>query len=305
MDKLGTRALITGDSPTQPAQTWLADAGGKRLAWIEENRLDAAHPYAPYLASHVVPEYGTLPAADGQTLHYRLFRPAGAGRHPVLMTVYGGPGVQSIRRGWPSAITEYMVQHGWVVAQIDNRGSSNRGTAFEAGIFRNMGSVEVADQRAFLGWLKTRDFVAPDKIAVNGWSYGGYMVLKLLEAERTGFAAGIAGAPVTKWELYDTAYTERYLGNPALDAKPYARSNALVPAVAIERPLLLLHGMADDNVVFENSTALIAELQKAKKPFDLMVYPGQTHGIAGPDLNTHVWMTILRFLGRNVAPTGY
>jgi len=305
MDKLGTRALITGDSPTQPAQTWLADAGGKRLAWIEENRLDAAHPYAPYLASHVVPEYGTLPAADGQTLHYRLFRPAGAGRHPVLMTVYGGPGVQSIRRGWPSAITEYMVQHGWVVAQIDNRGSSNRGTAFEAGIFRNMGSVEVADQRAFLGWLKTRDFVAPDKIAVNGWSYGGYMVLKLLEAERTGFAAGIAGAPVTKWELYDTAYTERYLGNPALDAKPYARSNVLVPAVAIERPLLLLHGMADDNVVFENSTALIAELQKAKKPFDLMVYPGQTHGIAGPDLNTHVWMTILRFLGRNVAPTGY
>lgn len=117
--------------------------------------------------------------------------------------------------------------------------------------------------------------------------------------------AGIAGAPVTRWELYDTAYTERYLGNPALDPKPYALSNALAPAVNIARPLLLLHGMADDNVVFENSTALIAELQKARKPFDLMVYPGQTHGIAGADLNTHVWMTMLRFLGRTVAPTGY
>ena len=305
MDKRGTRALITGESPTQPARTWLADAAGKRLAWVEENRLDAAHPYAPYLAAHVVPEFGTIKAADGTDLHYRLYRPATPGRHPVLFAVYGGPGVQSVRRVWPSAINEYLVQHGWVVAQLDNRGSTARGTAFEAGIFRAMGSVEVADQRAFLGWLKRQDFVAPDKIAVNGWSYGGYMVLKLLEAERTGFAAGIAGAPVTRWQLYDTAYTERYLGNPSVDAAPYTSSNALAPATAIERQLLLLHGMADDNVVFQNSTALIAELQKAKKPFDLMVYPGQTHGIAGPELNTHVWMTILRFLGRTVAPTGY
>ena len=110
---------------------------------------------------------------------------------------------------------------------------------------------------------------------------------------------------MTKWELYDTAYTERYLGNPATDPKPYASSNALAAAVSIERPLLILHGMADDNVVFENSTALVAELQKAKRPFDMMVYPGQTHSIASPDLGVHLWSTMLRFLGRTVAPTGY
>ena len=305
MDKTATRALITAETPTQPSQTWLADANGKRLAWIEENRVDAAHPYAPYVAGHVVPEYGVLKAADGSDLHYKLFRPAGKGPHPVMMNVYGGPGVQSVRRTWPRATEEYLVRHGWVVVQLDNRGAIGRGTAFEAGIFRHMGSVEVADQLALLTWLKTQPFVDPGKIVANGWSYGGYMVLKLLEASPTGFVAGIAGAPVTRWELYDTAYTERYLGNPALDPKPYALSNALAPAVNIARPLLLLHGMADDNVVFENSTALIAELQKARKPFDLMVYPGQTHGIAGADLNTHVWMTMLRFLGRTVAPTGY
>lgn len=305
MDKGATRALITTDSPTHPLQTWLADADGKRLAWIEENRLDATHPYAPYLAQAVVPEFGTLTASDGQPLHYRLFRPTTPGRHPVLMTVYGGPGVQSIARNWGGALNQYLVQHGWVVVQLDNRGSIGRGVAFESGIYHNMGSVEVEDQRLLLGWLKRQDFVAPDKIAINGWSYGGYMVLKLLEAEKTGFAAGIAGAPVTKWELYDTAYTERYLGNPATDLRPYQASNALAAAVGIERPLLLLHGMADDNVVFENSTALIAEMQKARRPFDLMVYPGQTHGLAGPDLNVHKWITILRFLGRTVAPTGY
>ena len=305
MDKAATRALITAQSPTQPPQTWLADAAGKRLAWVEENRLDATHPYAPYLANHVRPEFGVLKAADGSDLHYRVYKPATPGPHPVFVTVYGGPGAAYVQHLWPRITEQYLVRHGWVVAQLDNRGSTNRGAAFEGGIYRRMGGVEVDDQRLFLGWLKTQAFVAPDKIALYGWSYGGYMTLKLLAAERTGYAAGISGAPVTRWELYDTAYTERYLGNPALDAKPYATSNALATAVNIERPLLILHGMADDNVVFENSTALVAELQKAKRPFDLMVYPGQTHSIASPDLGVHLWSTILRFLGRTVAPTGY
>ena len=301
MDDAGQRLIVTSSTPSQPAQVWLGDGAGKRLAWIEENRLDANHPYAPYLASHVVPQFGTLTAADGQAMDWRLLKPAGPGPFPVLMQVYGGPHAHNVHKRFTAPIEQYLVAKGWAVFQLDNRGSNNRGMAFEAPILRAMGGVEVQDQVQALQWIKAQPWA--DKVAVNGWSYGGYMVLKLLEAAPGGFAAGIAGAPVTRWELYDTAYTERYLGNPVTEPAVYAKSGALGDASKIKDPLLLIHGMADDNVVFENSTALMTALQRAKTPFDLMVYPGATH--ATPGLEVHTWITRLKFLVRTVAPTGY
>ncbi len=301
MDEAGQRLIITSTTPNQPAQVWLADGAGKRLAWVEENRLDAAHPYAPYRAAHVTPEFGTMTAADGQRMDWRLLKPAGPGPFPVLMQVYGGPHAHNVHKRFTAPIEQYLVSKGWAVFQLDNRGSNNRGKAFEDPIHRAMGGVEVQDQLQALQWVKSQPWAG--KVAVNGWSYGGYMVLKLLEAAPGAFAAGIAGAPVTRWELYDTAYTERYLGNPVSDPAVYAKSGALRDAGKIKDPLLLIHGMADDNVVFENSTALMTALQKAKTPFDLMVYPGATH--ATPGLEVHGWITRLRFLGRTVAPTGY
>ncbi|WP_235927651.1 S9 family peptidase [Sandarakinorhabdus rubra] len=301
MDKAGTRLIITSSSPSQPAQVWLADGQARRLAWIEENRLDASHPYAPYLATHVVPQFGTLTAEDGQTLDWRLLKPAGAGPFPVLMQVYGGPHAQNVHKRFTAPIEQYLVSKGWAVFQLDNRGSASRGKAFEDPIYRAMGGAEVRDQLKALAWVKQQPWAG--KVAVNGWSYGGYMVLKLLEAAPGQFAAGIAGAPVTRWDLYDTAYTERYLGSPVTEPQVYATSGALGDAAKISDPLLVIHGMADDNVVFENSTALMTVLQKANRPFDLMVYPGATH--ATPGLELHTWITRLKFLGRTVAPTGY
>lgn len=301
MDDAGQRLIVTTSTPSQPAQVWLGDGAGKRLAWIEENRLDASHPYAPYLATHVTPQFGTLTAADGQAMDWRLLKPAGPGPFPVLMQVYGGPHAHNVSAKFTAPIEQYLVSKGWAVFQLDNRGSNNRGMAFEAPIYRAMGGVEVQDQVQALNWIKSQPWAG--KVAVNGWSYGGYMVLKLLEAAPGAFAAGIAGAPVTRWELYDTAYTERYLGNPVTEPSVYAKSGALGDAAKIADPLLLIHGMADDNVVFENSTALMTALQRAKKPFDLMVYPGATH--ATPGLEVHTWITRLKFLGRTVAPTGY
>jgi dipeptidyl-peptidase-4 len=187
------------------------------------------------------------------------------------------------------------------VFQLDNRGSNNRGMAFEAPIFRAMGGVEVQDQVQALQWIKAQPWAG--KVAVNGWSYGGYMVLKLLEAAPGGFAAGIAGAPVTRWELYDTAYTERYLGNPVTEPAVYAKSGALGDAGKIKDPLLLIHGMADDNVVFENSSELIAKLQENNVPFEMMLYPGYTHRVSGEKIGPHVWNSIFRFLeARGVTP---
>jgi dipeptidyl-peptidase-4 len=302
MDEQGRRALVTRSNPGQPSQVYLADAGGRRLAWIEENRLDASHPYAPYLDSHVTPVFGTLPAGDGTPIPYKMLSPRRepGKRYPVFVQVYGGPSGGQVIHSWTSPIQQYLVDKGWIVFSVDNRGTPRRGRAFADQLHLKLGSVEVEDQLAGLNWLKKQDFVDPEKVAVYGWSYGGYMVLKLLEAAPGAYAAGVAGAPVTKWELYDTHYTERYLGNPAIDPKPYERADALGEAGRIADPLLLIHGMADDNVVFENSTGLIAKLQEAKRPFELMVYPGATHAVTGEARQTHLWTTIEDFLNRRV-----
>ncbi|HEY0027858.1 MAG TPA: S9 family peptidase [Allosphingosinicella sp.] len=302
MDENATRALISRSNPNQPSQTYLADATGKRIAWIEENRLDANHPYAPFLDSHVTAEFGTLPAADGTPIPYKMLSPKRepGKRYPVLVQVYGGPSGGQVVQGWTSPLQQYLVDKGWIVFSVDNRGTPRRGREFADQLYLKLGGVEVEDQLAGVKWLKSRNYVDPGKVAVYGWSYGGYMVLRLLEAAPGAFTAGVAGAPVTKWELYDTHYTERYLGNPAKDPKPYEASSVLTGAGKIADPLLLLHGMADDNVVFENSTAMIAALQAAKKPFELMVYPGATHAVTGEARQIHLWTTIEDFLDRRV-----
>lgn len=303
MDGAATRAIITRSNPSQPEQVYLADATGKRLAWIEENALKGAHPYAPFVARHVAPKFGTLKAADGSTLHYKLLTPKiePGRRYPVLVQVYGGPGGgRQVTAAWGGGLHQYLVDKGWIVFSVDGRGTPDRGKAFEDQIHKAMGSVEVQDQLTGVEWLKSQDFVDPAKIAVYGWSYGGYMTLKLLEAAPGTYAAGISGAPVTQWALYDTHYTERYMGNPKVDAAAYAKSDALGEATKIADPLLLIHGMADDNVVFENSTALMAKLQQAGKPFETMVYPGQTHRVAGDGVSVHLWRTIGNFLDRAV-----
>jgi dipeptidyl-peptidase 4 len=220
----------------------------------------------------------------------------------VFVQVYGGPGAgRQVLNNWGGALQQYLVQQGWAVFSVDGRGTPDRGKAFEDAIYRAMSSVEVDDQLAGVNWLKKQDFVDPKRIAVYGWSYGGYMTLRLLERAPGVFAAGVSGAPVTQWELYDTHYTERYMGMPTGNGVAiYNKASALEHADAIADPMLLIHGMADDNVVFENTTALMAKLQQSAKPFETMVYPGQTHRVAGPGVSVHLWRTILNFLDREV-----
>ena len=302
MDEAAARALVFRSNPNHPPQVYLADAAGRRLAWIEENKLDASHPYAPYLDSHETPVFGTLKAANGVDIPYKMLSPKRepGKRYPVLVQVYAGPSGGQVTRGWTNPLHQYLVDKGWIVFSVDGRGTPRRGREFADALYLGLGSVEVEDQLAGLNWLKRQDFIDPERIGVYGWSYGGYMVLKLLESAPGAYAAGVSGAPVTKWELYDTHYTERFLGNPSIDPKPYERANVIADAPKIADPLLILHGMADDNVVFENTTALIAKLQEEKKPFELMVYPGATHAITGEGRQTHLWGTIENFLDRTV-----
>jgi dipeptidyl-peptidase-4 len=302
-DKSGSRFIVSRSNPQQPPQIYLADASGKRLAWINENAVAGSHPYAPYLASHQQTRFGELKTSDGATLHWEMITPkleAGK-RYPVFFEHYGGPHSQTVSRNWGSPLHQYLVDRGYIVFMIDNRGSANRGKAFEDAIWHAMGSIEVRDQLAGAEYLKTLDYVDPKRIATYGWSYGGYMTLKMLEANPGVYAAGVSGAPVTKWELYDTHYTERYMGaDPKkTDAKAYATSDAIDDAAKIKDPLLLIHGMADDNVVLDNSTAFAAKMQATNTPFEMMMYPGKTHSAAR---DIHVWTTILNFLDRTVGP---
>lgn len=301
MDEQGTRALITRSTPRQPPQTYLADAQGRRITWIDENRVEGAHPYTPWLPAHRDPEFGTLPAEDGTPLHYSHLRPrlAPGQRAPALVIVYGGPGAgQLVTRRWSSLVRQSLVQKGWHVFSLDNRGTFGRGKAFEDALHLAMGGVEARDQAAGVAWLRAQPDVDAERIAIQGWSYGGYLVLKLLQAYPGLYRAGVAGAPVTAWDLYDTHYTERYLGNPAKDRGPYERADVLPAVEKLVDPVLVIHGMADDNVVFENTTALIARLQQSQRLFEVMVYPGQTHRVAGEALNIHLWRTIEDFLER-------
>jgi dipeptidyl-peptidase-4 len=298
MDKRGKTLLVTRSSPDQPPQTYIADEKGKRLAWVEENKLDSSHPYAPYLASHREPQFGTLTGPDGSTLHWKMITPpvTAGKRYPVFVSQYGGPHSQQVSQAWGGALEQAIVDKGYIYFELDNRGSSNRGVAFEKAIYRAMGGPEVADQKAGADYLKTLPFVDSKKIAIYGWSYGGYMTLKQLEADPGEYAAGIAVAPVSRWQLYDTFYTERYMGRPSTDASAYEKSSTLPDLAKIADPLLVIHGMSDDNVVFTNSTEIIAELQQKKVPFEMMLYPGATHAIAGPELRTHLYETIFAFL---------
>ena len=302
MDATAKRIIVTRSNPNQPAQIYLADASGKRLAWINENALGDSHPYAPYLASHRPRQFGMLAASDGSTLHWEMITPPleSGKKYPVFFQHYGGPHSQQVSRAWNGALAQYLVSRGYIYFQIDNRGSYNRGKAFEDQLYHAMGGVEVADQLVGAKFIKGQPFVDASRVAIYGWSYGGYMTLKMLEAAPGEFAAGIAGAPVTKWELYDTHYTERYLGDPKADKDSYATSNALADAGKIVDPLLLIHGMSDDNVVFDNSTAFAARMQQQARPFEMMFYPGQTHRVGGPGVGEHLWTTILDFLDRRM-----
>ena len=298
--------IVTRSSTVQPPQVYLADRDGKIVKWIAENKVTGSHPYAPYMARHLPTEFGTIKAKDGTPLYYSLIKPANmeAGkRYPVFINHYGGPSSRQVGNQWGKPLNQYYAQNGWVVFTIDNRGSPDRGKAFEDQIYRKMGGVEVEDQMAGAAWLKKQPFVDPDRMAIYGWSYGGYMTLKLLEAAPKGFyAAGISGAPVTQWELYDTHYTERYMGLPTgKEGKAaYDKASALPDATNIATPLLLIHGMADDNVVFDNATALMARLQRASVPFETMLYPGQTHRVGGPGVGLHMQRTMEAFLNRTV-----
>lgn len=271
---------------------------------IASNPLNESSAYFPWLAHHATATLGELLSSDKQTLHYRLTRPSPcvAGQaYPVIVHVYGGPGVQRVKNEWCALTLQIFAQAGFGVFELDNRGSSNREKCFEDPIFNRLGEIELEDQLAGVEFLKTLDWVDASRIGVFGHSYGGYMALMCLLKAPEVFKAGISVAPVTDWNLYDTHYTERYLGRPNENSEGYRLSNIVPLKQALKNSLLVIHGMSDDNVLFTHSTKLFKALQDANSPFEMMTYPGAKHALQQPSVAIHRYQMMIDFFNRELS----
>ena len=295
----------TYSDPNTPPQVSIRRPDGAMISWLEHNELNASHPYGKYLDAHLKTEYGTLKAKDGQTLYYSMIKPSGFSamkKYPVYLSTYGGPHSQHVSRKWGNFFDQYMAQQGFVVWRLDNRGSFRRERAFTDANYKQLGRVEVEDQLTGIDWLGQQSYVDAKRIGVFGWSYGGFMTLRLLAEASDKIAMGVSVAPVTDWSLYDTHYTEQFMGMPKENAAGYEYSGVYSHLDGLTSPLLLMHGMADDNVLFTNTTRMIDALVKRNVHFELMTYPGGKHGIAGRAPQRHVYGNIEAFFKKNLKP---
>ncbi|PCJ48311.1 MAG: S9 family peptidase [Gammaproteobacteria bacterium] len=277
-------------SITTPPQVSLHDVAGNHLTWLSENKIDKAHPLFDYIGDFIEPELATFQTEDKTTLYYRLYKPADFDpkkKYPALVYLYSGPRAQMVTNSWQRYFVQYMAQQGYAVFTVDNRGSNYRGKKFEDHLYRAMGDIEVKDQVNGVKFLHSLSWIDRDKIGVHGHSYGGYVTLMAMFKSPEYFKAGVSGAPVTDWALYDTHYTERYMGTPENDSKAYEDSSVFPYATQLVGPLLIYHGMADDNVLFKNSTKLYKVLQDNNIQFMTMDYPGKKHSIRGKKTQMH------------------
>ena len=229
------------------------------------------------------PQIVAFQNCNDDTLYGALYFPPaeyGPGPYPVIVSVYGGPHAQRVTRNW--AITadmraQYLSSLGFLVFKVDNRGSARRGLAFEGALKHNMGDVEVRDQVDGVKWLVGQGLADPARAGIYGWSYGGYMAAMCLARAPETFKVAVAGAPVTHWDGYDTHYTERYMGTPQSNPEGYAISNVMAHVDKMRGKLLLIHGLIDENVHFRHTARLINALIRARKPYELLLFPNERH----------------------------
>ena len=285
-----------------PPRQGLYRMDGKRSASISEN---AVSELGEYRLSPV--EFVDIPASDGTKLCASIIRPPdfdASRKYPVLVNVYGGPDVQNVRNEWDGAgflWLEMMAEKGYIIFTLDNRGSYFRGHAFETPIYHQLGKVELEDQLTGVKYLKSLAYVDPSRVGIWGWSYGGTMTLEAMFNAPDVFKAGAAIAPVSDWRLYDTAYTERYMGRPQDDQAGYRDSSPVNQAANLRGKLMIVHATGDDNVHFANTSEVINELVLAGKyPASLMIFPGRGHGIEDRPARIELFKGITDFLLNNL-----
>jgi len=293
--------LDTFSSSLVPPQQSVIRADGTQAAMLNENHLAALAEYRL-----TKPEFRELAAADGSKLYAEMILPSGftpAKKYPALVFVYGGPGVQTVANSWGGTRglwLQMMAQKGYIIFTLDNRGSANRGHAFETAIYHQVGKTELKDQTAGVSYLQSLPYVDAGRIGITGWSYGGYMTcMAMLEAPQL-FKAGFAGAPVTDWRQYDTIYTERYMGLPSENADRYRDSSPVAHAEGLRGKLLVAQATGDDNVHFANALELQEALVRAGRYAEFVIYSGRGHGISDPAAQVQLWTRVTQFFLDNL-----
>lgn len=278
----GSYLVDNYSEPTVPRNVDIVNTQTKKSI----NYFSAADPWAGY----AVPEFscGTIKAADGQTdLYYRMVKPADfdpSKKYPTVVYVYGGPGIRNVEarwhymsRGWET----YMSQKGYILFILDNRGSCNRGVAFEQATFRHLGVEEMKDQIKGVEFLKSLPYVDADRLGVHGWSFGGFMTTSLMTTYPDVFKVGVAGGPVIDWKYYEVMYGERYMDTPQANPEGYEQTSLLNKAGNLKGKLQIIIGMNDPVVVPQHALSFLKACIKAGTQPDFFVYPGEPHNMRG------------------------
>lgn len=294
MDK-GDQFMLALSSPEYGNKVTIMDVSGKVISTL----LNAENPLKDYAIGKT--EFPILTAADGTKLQARLIKPYDfdpSKKYPVIVYVYGGPHAQMVRNDYKGGASVWMYEaanRGYIVFTVDNRGSGNRGIEFEQAVFRDLGTVEMEDQLKGVEYLKSLPYVDGDKMAVHGWSFGGFMTTSLMLRHPGVFKIGVAGGPVTDWRMYEIMYGERYMDTPEQNPEGYKKSDLKNYTANLEGNLLLIHGLDDNVVVPQHSYALLQQFVTDGKQVDFFTYPNHEHNVRGKD-RVHLMTKVLDYI---------
>lgn len=291
---------------TTPNRITVMNRDGKTLRTLEDNQEVALSALAYGLPAK---EQFSFTTVDGTTLYGWMVRPTNATADapcPLILYQYSGPGSNELLNEWgagfyPGAALEALfVKRGYAVAVIDGRGTGRRGSEFKKQTYKRLGVMESQDQVAAAKYLGSQPYIDADRIAIWGWSYGGYTTLMSMSEGTPVFRCGVAVAPVTDWRYYDAPYTERFMQQPKENLEGYLAASATERISNLHGRLLLVHGIDDDNVFLSNTTTYIEELVNRGVDFDMQLYPGKEHSITGYLHRQHLFNRILRFFEDNL-----
>ncbi len=295
--------INTNTTANKPHYITLNKSDGKEIYVIEKNEelIESMKDYNLFNK-----EFMTIPNGKGLDLNAWIIKDPNLDslkKHPLLMFVYGGPGINTVNDSWSWMNYfwfQYLAKQGFVVVSVDARGTGFRGKKFKHSTYLQLGKYETEDQIAAAKYLGSKSYIDEDNIGIFGWSYGGYMSSLCISKGADVFSSAIAVAPVTNWRYYDNIYTERFMRTPQENGDNYDVNSPINHVDKIKGDYLLIHGTADDNVHFQNAIEMTTALVNANKQFDLFNYPDKNHGIYGGNTRLHLYTLMTNFLNDNL-----
>lgn len=288
-------------SYNHPSKTYLRKTDGSPVTVLKENDLPALHNI-----NFIEREFSTFTTSDGVELNYYMIKPPDfdpAKKYPVLFYGYGGPGSQRVKYEWHKVrqlFHQAMVENGYIVFCVDNRGTGGQGKSYKNLMYGDLGKWSVHDHIEAAKFLSSLPYVNSDRIGFWGWSGGGYLCLMLMTRANEYFKTGVSVAPVSDFRLYDAIWSERYLGLLSENKTAYDVSSVFSYSENLKGKLLIIHGTADDNVHYQNTLQIAKDFQQKGKQFDLMLYPNKNHSIKGNKTQYHLYTKIMNYFLENL-----